>query len=432
MCCLDPIHLGFCLALEAIPCGHVGLNPLAVDVLARRGEVLGGCDGRCSTTGKGKQGLNHALAKRPLAHQGSAGRIAQRPSQNLGRAGRELVDQHHGGQRQLGAGACPVRLPTSFPVNDVHDGLAVGHEPVRDLRGRTQQPAAVVPQVEDQPTGPLPAQLIERGGDIPGCLLVEGEHAHVAQAGALEFLLHSRVKGSGSLHADDLHAGPRNLNVVDLAVAANPQRHLGPGRPADPGHRLLQRHPFRGNLVDVQDAISGPETGAVGRRALDRLNDDQVAVPDVNEDPHPKEEPCCVLRELLEYPCVHVARVGISQRIEQASGRAVKQPGGLGHRVQVLASNLREQLTQQGNPLVVGRPRHNRALPHPIAGQEHAGGQDHHEERADQPTPSLHSPPPLCGFLPLPAVAYPGQGTATSTVSSVGIDGPAVPADLVV
>ena len=143
--------------------------------------------------------------------------------------------------------------------------------------------------------------------------LVELGDADVADVAALEMRAHR-------LHVNDL-ADDRVFLRLLVGAALDEQPHARLRRPAHLVDRLLQREALDGRVVDAGDEVARHESGAGGRRVVDRAHDLDEAV--LHHDLEPEAAEFLALHaglEILQRLGVEIGRMRI-ERGEHAVDR---------------------------------------------------------------------------------------------------------------
>jgi hypothetical protein len=297
---------------------EVGADADRLDRDVARGEVLG--DGQL----EGEllvadlavvEDLDRALAERAAADEHGAPEVAQRAGDDLGGAGRALVDDHD--QRHVGEVVAVVggELLAGRRAADGRDDRAGLDEGVGDLDGGGEQAAGVVAHVEHDAAD---AGLLEVGELGPQLLAGRlGEVAvdlHEPDLDRLPVLVGARQ--DLALHAveGDHVAGDRVLPGLVAALALDVQRDGGAGLAAHVVDGLRQAHRHRRLAVDLDDAVARLEAGLRRGVAVDHADHGDLRVAHADLDAEPAEAALRAGLHLVEV--VGAQQVGV--RVERA------------------------------------------------------------------------------------------------------------------
>jgi hypothetical protein len=202
------------------------------------------------------------------------------------------------------------------------DHLPVGgdhRDPAGQERGRNghraiEQATGVVAQVEHKALELRIGfvQLVDLADEVFDRGFLELAHADPAVAGLDEF-------GAHALHAD-LFADDGDREAAAFVLAEDGEHHLGGRLAAHALDRLVEREALDRGVVDAGDQVTGLETGAECRRALDRGDHLHQAVFHADLDAHADELAGGRLAELLEGLAVEIRRVWIETCDHAADG----------------------------------------------------------------------------------------------------------------
>src|SRR5574341_117645 len=341
----------------------VGHDPRAVNGAAQRRVVLGRGQTQTRPIRERDHGLHRALAEglgpqdhRPLP-------VLQGAGHNLRGAGRAAVDQDHHGPSGvavavLGREAEILVLEASLRVDDE---LPLVQEHVGHRHRLVQQAARVVAQIQDQGGGAALPGLLHRLLQVLGRPLLERGEPDVIQALPQVFV-------ADALDLDGL-ADQGDVEGLRPPLPEDADGHLGSLGPAELAHRVHQGHVLGGLVLDLDDAVTGLDAGAIRRRAVDGGDDGEHPVLHRDLDAQAPEAPLGLHLHLPEGIGRHEGTVRI-QGFQHALDRAVDQFLGV-HLVHVVGLDQRQDLGEDLEFLVGVLDRRG-AMLHPAGeDQEH-------------------------------------------------------------
>src|SRR6185295_6757607 len=159
----------------------------------------------------------------------------------------------------------------------VDDLLSARGELLRDLHSLGEQPARIVPEVDDDAARMHPLQLVERGVHLLTAPLREVGETDVAHAVAE----HAGVRNA--LDLDDV-ADDVEIHRLLAALAEDRQRDLAPALAAHLLHGVVEGESLGGDAVDLDDPV--PSMGAITVTQRSRMP---------IEIPIPPKAPCVVV-----------------------------------------------------------------------------------------------------------------------------------------
>uniref|UniRef100_A0A0N4ZL51 PE-PGRS family protein n=1 Tax=Parastrongyloides trichosuri TaxID=131310 RepID=A0A0N4ZL51_PARTI len=237
-------------------------RPTRRRVVARRGDR----QGAVAAAAQRDHRLHRSLAEAGQADHRRPLLILQGAGDDLGRRGRAVVDQHH--HRQT-AGQVARLGGVTFDVLGLAaalaDDLAALQEGVRHVDGRRQQAAAVVAQVQHITLQArlLALQPLDRLGQLPAGVLVEGRDAQVAEVAF-------QTAGDGF----DLDDFARQHDLARLfAIAQEGDGDAGPCGAAQLVRDLGDAETSRVLAIDGADDVARLDPGATGRAVVHRRDD---------------------------------------------------------------------------------------------------------------------------------------------------------------
>ena len=181
-----------------------------------------------------------------------------------------------------------------------------------------EQPAGVGAQVDEQRLHPLLAQLGEGGFELLPGGLGEADDAHVADPGPDHV-------GVGNALDRDLGALDREAERLGLVLAGDRDRDRAPrGAPQQLEDVVVVEGLGERLAVDLHDPVAGADSQAVSGRALERRDDDDRAVADLERDADPRVLAVEVLVHALGALLGQVDGVGV-ERPQHAVDRALDE-----------------------------------------------------------------------------------------------------------
>ena len=250
----------------------VRLDAVALDEVAVGRVPLAERDHQPAAVAEAVQPVDAALAERGVSDDLGAPVVLKRADYDLGRARAAAIGEyHHRDVRELPAAARVVVGSVAAAIHLVQDEAAVFEEQAHDFYDARQQPAGVVPNVEDEPlrsAGPLlpdrVRQLLRRVG-------VERRQPYVRES----------VAGTAaSQHAlqRDAVAPHHHLFFFDVADVPYQQRNFRAARPAYLVDRFQDAQSNDALAVHGQDQVAAPQSRGLGGAARDGRYDVQLAV----------------------------------------------------------------------------------------------------------------------------------------------------------
>ena len=284
---------------------QVAVVPL--DPAAGRGVVARGRQREARAVGERVDALDEALAPRALAHDQPAVVVLDGPGHDFGSRRRAAIDQNDEGLVEVGAVARGEVLLRrgSGPALCVDDHRALRDEDVGDVHSLFEDAARIAPQVEQELLHTLFRELFDG--------LVELLARGVREVGEHD-VAHARLEHEGVAHRFRRDLGPRDRHGNGLGEAHPPDRDrdrgaLGAAELADDilgGDVLLE---LLG--ADVRDDVAGADSHPVGRGALHRSDDRDLAHPFLDLDAEPVEGPVLLFLHRRELVGLEERRVRI-------------------------------------------------------------------------------------------------------------------------
>ena len=276
------------------PAGAVGIPADGtVDVLAAGTPVAGGGElQRPQASFQENDFLNGSLAEGPLADDHGPVVVLETGGHDLAGAGTSLVDQHGDGEAAVGAGpGCLVLsldLLAAVARGDDHAGI---DQQVAGPHGRAEQPAGIVPQVQDQPPHPRFGQRVQGALQLVDGLLAEILNAQVADP---VVAFEEVVPVAFGVAAVAQHAVDRNDRADDghvdrllLAGVLDGQHDRLFRLAPHPVGGFLDRQPVCADAVDGQDLVAGKDSRFLGGRVVQRRDHRELLGVPVQHDPNP-------------------------------------------------------------------------------------------------------------------------------------------------
>ena len=208
-----------------------------------------------------------------------------------------------------------------MPALQIDDQAVLRQELAAHIDRRIEDPAGVIPHVEDQLFDALGFEPLQRLLEFVGGLALELDDLHIADLVIEHLRLHA-------LHLDRIADDLELLGLVPaFALDEKPDRRAF--GPAHLVHGLVDGHVLGPFIVDLDDLVAGCKPGTVSRRALDRRDDRKQRVLDPDLDADALEFALDVHAHFLECPLGHVGRMRVKARQHAADG-ALDQFLGVG------------------------------------------------------------------------------------------------------
>ena len=233
-----------------------------MDIVARRGVILGNGDLCRGTVPQIKDPLHDTLAVGGGAHQRCPVIILHRTGKDFRSAGTVAVDQHGHGQGKIVFRIGGCFFPVAVFILRVYQ-QSLRQDLIQHLDHRVQAAARIIPQVDDQLFHALALQILQRIVELICRHLVEFHHIDIADLVIQHFAVHGRHLDIRPLHGE----------IQLLPVTVYGDVHRCPGFALDHGHHLGQLHASHVLAIDLCDNISGDDARLLGRTALKGAGD---------------------------------------------------------------------------------------------------------------------------------------------------------------
>ncbi|KYD22852.1 hypothetical protein B4135_1075 [Caldibacillus debilis] len=295
----------------------IGLNPLFVDPIAVGRQPLGGGQFDRGTVLEIAGRLDGAFAERLFPDEGHAGRFLHRRRQNFRSAGASVIHQDDKGEFEgfLLGGSLFLHFPVF--VFQLIDHFSVGNEDIGDFNDLIQQPAGILPEVEDQAFHSLFLQLFQMLFQFLGRPLGKGSDLNFADFSVQHFAVHRFDR--------DHVAGDFDLDRLIHARAEDRQFHLGPLFAPDQRHRFIGAHALNVFAVHFQYFVVGFQAGLFRRASFNRRDDDDVAVPFFDLCADSFKGGRNAFMETFRFFLCHVIGIGVAHRFHHPVDGAVDQ-----------------------------------------------------------------------------------------------------------
>ena len=191
-----------------------------------------------------------------------------------------------------------------------NDQLALGQEPLADLRCLVEQPAGIVAQIQDQRLHSLLVEFFQGVFQFGA-----GLFAKLTEPDVTNFILAQRELAFAVDILDRVHldfcAGQLDVPHPGGGRPQYGDGHVRARRPAQPLHRLGQAKFLRALSLDFDDPVPGEYPRIERGRVLHRGDHRQKIIPDADHNSDAAKQSLRVVFQLVVFVRIHEFAVGI-------------------------------------------------------------------------------------------------------------------------